>query len=760
MKYLAINKQIHRTINIPKLSGGLNFRDSLTGVRDNQLTDSVNMWCKNGMLRTRPPFISSNATVNTLQETSIDVDKVSTRFHSEVKLKYNKSDCVCASSIYFYNDDEGNQKQKIDFEFQAADKIFVMPSIKDLTTDDITYFLTKQKDTLYCYISDFTIWKLEYTKDVDEDGKTITPEWEKINLAESYIPLVMTHCKSKETKGTFECTGTQFEGFNILTNSFKMIYSTVNREALTSSVTTVNAEYPLVRISSLENLNGATFIAKYTRKSGKIVTHTIECPADNEKNILYENVSSMPADQWYMYVTMNGNKVSVGFSAEKSSSTPYPLEEKHFQEDNLEIIVIIPNTENLALKKIFNMQNAIWFGGSSSGIYSGSRLFLGANTNDDEKSLVFWSSLNNPLYFPENCYAYVGDNANAVTAFGRQDDKLIIFKESEMYYTYYVYNESITADSMINQTVVDYEASAVSFPMTLLNGFIGCDCPGSIQMCRNRLVWASSIGKVYTLCKINQYDEHTVYEISEMIAPRLKKYNEQLKASSSADFAGHYILFLGDNAFVADYNSYGYQYIYSYSKTDDSNVLLPWYYWDFSFLKTNNIKDEYKCACVCALNNTLLMRTFFDSSDERKRGFVGFEMSSDSILSGDTVLANDYSGKFLKSENTLIDCSLTTKLFEFGEGIYNLNVDNVTIKTGSNDGADIKVKFISELGENTAVITEKRKYNQITDKNFIKPKRLYPCMRAIRKMGIELSCSGILAIDGLTIQYRLLGGVK
>ena len=35
----------------------------------------------------------------------------------------------------------------------------------------------------------------------------------------------------------------------------------------------------------------------------------------------------------------------------------------------------------------------MWFGGDAAGISGGSRVFLGANTDEKEKSLVIWLSL-------------------------------------------------------------------------------------------------------------------------------------------------------------------------------------------------------------------------------------------------------------------------------------------------------------------------------------------------------------------------------
>ena len=66
MKYPMINRQPRREVNVPELSGGLNLRDSLSGIRDNQMTDCVNMWYKEGMLRTRPAIGNANSILGDL----------------------------------------------------------------------------------------------------------------------------------------------------------------------------------------------------------------------------------------------------------------------------------------------------------------------------------------------------------------------------------------------------------------------------------------------------------------------------------------------------------------------------------------------------------------------------------------------------------------------------------------------------------------------------------------------------------------------
>lgn len=762
MKYPKISKQPRREINIPKLSGGLNLRDSLTGARDNQMTDCVNMWYKDGFLRTRPPFVTSNDMLNIYERTNFN-EKAETRFHNEIKIVYKGTDCICATNKRLVTKEDATRHWEIEFEFQGVEKIFIMPTITDILSDNvISYFCTEMCGTLYCYISDFSIWKLEYSKTVNEGGSL--PVWEEISIDERYVPTAYIHC---QRTGWDDFKGTFFEGYNLIGKNYKMIYSAYNvadsdtkhpmRYALGQEL--ADSGYVSVDITSYDSANDKTIT----------VTHKIEYTADEGRlvkngDIIIEKFADGKAPEDGLYLFMRYNYVGFLFTTEGPYfvgllDTEEKVKKYGCNEDNV-VITAQYNISEESLKKLFYMTRSTWFGGSSSGLNDGSRLFVCGNTDNDNKSLVLWSGLNEPLYFNENCYAYVGSKSSAVTAFGRQGENLIIFKENKIYCTYYNQSQSIDADDLINQVILDYEANSIYFPMIQINGFIGCDCPNTIQMCRNRLVWANSDGKVYTLCTVSQYNEHTVYDISEMVAPKLKEYKNRLKIATSADFDGHYILFMGDCALVADYCCYGYQYVYSYSKSDDANVLIPWYYWDFSFLSSCGESSNYTNARICMLDGILLMRANFNSFESSKSAFVGFSMNDKEYSGTDCVFYNDSNGSLLQLKNNVIFCRAATKLFELGRGVYNLTVDNVSVKVGSNDGADIIVKFITEQGEETTIIKENREFKSLTAVNFIKPKWIRPCIRSILKFGLELECNGQLCIDGLSVGYRLLGGAK
>ena len=59
MKFPAMNKRARQAVIVPDLSGGLNLRDSVSMINDNQLVDCKNLWFRDGVLKTRPAISST-----------------------------------------------------------------------------------------------------------------------------------------------------------------------------------------------------------------------------------------------------------------------------------------------------------------------------------------------------------------------------------------------------------------------------------------------------------------------------------------------------------------------------------------------------------------------------------------------------------------------------------------------------------------------------------------------------------------------------
>ena len=288
--------------------------------------------------------------------------------------------------------------------------------------------------------------------------------------------------------------------------------------------------------------------------------------------------------------------------------------------------------------------------------------------------------------------------------------------------------------------MLDLSTTSAYFPMTLVHGYIGCDCPDTVQLCRNRLVWANRNGKVYTLVSQNQYNERAIYEVSEMVERRLKGEG-QLHKAYAVDYDGYYVLQTGSHLYVMDYNSYGYTYIASHSKTEDANIKIPWYYWELPKAP----------ECIMATANMLMM-PIVDTEDVDEINLVfkhHYDMAYIDGTSGD-----DYNGQHIPS-------FVQTKLFDFGQPSRYKSVPTVNMSLGHNDNAPVKIEFISEqMIEDEHEITvggvEAEKYSP----QYTRQCRLFPYTKGTVSFGVRISCEGDLAVDSISLQYKTLGGAK
>ena len=742
MKYPMINKQPRREVNVPELSGGLNLRDSLSGIRDNQMTDCVNMWYKEGMLRTRPGFVTNGDMYITSTRVYEDVYVSDLKTHGSVK----KGNSVLVSCIECDGSFEnGAWLANVGFYWQDTDKMIQAGYVE---FDGIREESCKTEKELeeQIYKSSRTVFEKDgyiYLL-LNENGKSFRTykskiddelKWNYINKDEYYIPTVYAHCLPTNNGKDF--TGTQFESHNVLCEGYKMVYSLYN-----PTNEKHNMAYKLAGISFKESYVIEALIIGPNGEEDRYVVKT----SSEIKTVDSETINGR---RMTAYINEDYQHILFSTDGDYQNNLIELTEKDNYAEDNL-IITITPSNpyKNKSREKIFKMSQSVWFGGAANGINGGSRLFLCGNTDENEKSLVVWSALNNPLYFPENNYAYVGDKSQGVTAFGQQGENLIIFKEKSSYYSYYTVNNNITADALISQSVVDYEANSAIFPMIQLNANIGCDCPDTVQLCRNRLVWANSDGNVYTLCSNNQYSERTIFKVSDMVSTALKREND-LKNAVSCDFEGHYLLCVGNRIYVMDYNSYGYQYVSSFSKNEDSNEQIPWYIWAFD-------SGEYG-EKIFAIDNSLMIARNFQTNS-------GVTMTFSTLLNGanngcDLLLFCNSAGSVYVYENK-IKSIIKTKLFDFSSAGYLKNVDRVSIAFGNNGGEPISVGFLTDKGSESDVVTLAGSSTDERDAAFVTAKNFYPGMKSVRTFGVKIECEGPLIVDGLSLQYRLLGSVK
>lgn len=717
MRLPKMPKRQSQFLSVPDLAGGLNLRDGMSEILDNQLTDAKNMWFKDGVLKTRPS-LSAVKNVQGVHYCS-DWESVSQEFkkHNITMINGGRQYLLCSTNDYYDRGTNGTQTVLSFWWVSGAESYFDSRLVFNELIE--SYFVIKKDTSLYLFATNKKIYLKEENK-----------FWQEVPLNKMYVPLVAAHCKTSACnfKNTDSTNGTMIDGFNLLTEYYKMTYSSYNDDVATElEENGIGVRQHLMIYHLLYSVAGEKYIGKEIR-----VDYTLNGVTYNHKVIItdaggecYEEKS--PGDG--MIIAIHGDIITF-YKAGSQSDTIY-AKESEYAEDNLVITApYLPKDFESAKDAIFQMTESCWFGGASTGLAGGNRLFLCGNKAKGKKSLVRWSGLDDPLYFSENAYFYVGDDSSAVTGFGKQSDKLIIFKENETWYTQYYQNTGITAESLINQSVVDLSASSVYFPLIQINPNIGCPYPDTVQLCRNRLVWLGKGGKVYTLVSENQYNERSIYSVSEMVGSRLKE--ETSEKVCAVDWNGYYCLCYPSGIYLMDYNTYGYTHIASHSKTEDANLRIPWYYWENS-----SIGDMNSYAVIG--NELTAIRYNWG-------GRFDAEFIDIAVFGGDV--------------DVNCESTVTTKLFFFSAPHYRKNIDRIDLQFGNNGGEPITVELITDCGSETHFIEMQSPKTDKRQAGYIENRAIFPNMRQITQLALKISCKDRLIIDGMIFKYRITGGVR
>lgn len=757
------------------MAGGVNLRDGLSLVNDNQMTECKNMWYKDGMLKTRPRVLS-NADRSKMHEIatafgedgliiSADADPANTTVIKGKEYVLEVVTVTAKERVY-----DGYHYVQLKYRHGTGDVIDVAIIYYSSFSDrnaNLSCFAVQHNGDIYVYAK------------INENGQLtnyihkIKRESEGVYAAPVKVygttPLALTNGLPR-LAGEKHVRGTQIEGFNLLAKDYKAEYSTFD---YSTGNPTSSMEYPLLVDINRADFAGRTITAVITCRDGVQHTHTATIKYDSINGVY--NAWEIPLEE--EGISSTGDKIEMHIEGSILRFYRYDPEFPPYVRGATEIVYEADYIKNNLVvtapcfteaeyqanfAKVTAMTKAVWYGNTSLGLNGGSRLFLGASTQEENKALVMWSDFDDPLYFSENNYAYVGDKAQRVTTFGRQGSSLIIFKEREIYSTQYTQG-SVTAEELENQEAIDITTRLATFPMVMIHSLIGCNCPDSVQLCRNRLVWADTNGKVYTMTAQSQYSERNVFEVGEMVERNLKKHD--LSNARSADWEGKYLLFAGNTVYVMDYNSYGFANVASYNKQEDANKLIPWYIWQLPIGS-----DEL----VQVVNNddTLLLLTlsWLGNLGDVRRYEINYHIATEDVIK-DNIASLEYTGDVESGyDGTLwqvniyekpVHSRFKTKLFDFGKPDEYKNVYAVNIAFGYNEGAPISVRFETNTGEadECTVKTSRVSANERTAA-FFENKQIMPYTRLCTRLGIDVECNGLMAVDAISLKYNTAGGKK
>lgn len=726
MRIPKMPKSNQYRVSVPALNGGVNLNDAPNLVEDNQLTAVLNMWWKDQALRTRAGLATTVERSFHIQTSGMG-DSLTYKVYSPVRVYRDgkPEDYVCCSCefetsranhvFHFYRFNESGSATHVssltflDYEDGDPYATGMFMFAANPTADGIGLYAVFNSGDIYSMNKNF--------------------ELQKIDKSEIYAPLVVVNAVGVDDTGSPPVvSGTQFEGYNLLSGAFRTAFTTDGKAH----------EFKL----PLDNLtlnNGESPAVEYTGTDG-----TVTRWESFSNTMLYAQASAEIGGET---VTVKLYRQSGIIEFSTGADTPYPLPGSI--SNNL--IVTAWKTDPEATKKIANMQFATWFGGDRSGINGGTRLF--ASGNPDHPNLVHWSDINNPLYFPENNYAYIGESSQKVTGFGKQTNILVIFKEHEIYSAEYVSGNTYTAQDVIDGKVVDVTANAAIFPITPINSGIGCDCPNTIQLCNNRLIWATSDGAVYGLMAANQASERNVRKLSAMIESRLKAEDRYLlKSALSCDVDGHYMLFVRNRVYLLDYMDGVFQYYATYSDERKAQRNMSWYCWEFpeECMPAAVMPKGDRLSAFCIRNYP-----YTDSSGMPKKALFGAAY----LLDGERDCVFHPSGPAFETgefdisvEEREIQSCFQTKVFDFGSQERKKKIHRLHMNMADTSNARITVSYVTEKGTMDDVYEL-----SMSGTGAMVGRMLTPGVSRVCRFGVLVSSAGAIGVDGLVIRYEIGG---
>ncbi len=690
MQYPSMGKNRQYRITIPQLNGGVNYAVPPHLIEDNQLSDVKNMWYKDGRLQTRPGFV--------------EVSGCPAGSNAKYLRTIKAQDKIC---VFSSTNTEGFNGLLFSFFDNSGAFVGECPLDLGVFTNEAAFIVENCAPTEGVNFGDGVNFEV-----LAYGASSLTPVYAitsgKYDTAILHRPRIMKGGKPTAVDATVEelnaANGTLYEPFNLLTPTFECDFVTDGKGVLFS-----------VPVNNLTD----DFTVLYTDEEGEEHFHKVV--ADG-KSTVTEGESE---DDWLLVVNCAAGTFKFVSKADK---TDVALPLSHIEGN----VVVIANRSSCDKQKIFNMKFSTWYGGGSSGLSGGTRLFVAGDPN--EPNIIRWSALNNPLYFPENNYAYVGNNASKITAFGKQNELLVIFKENEMYCSYYVQGNKPTVEQLQNQEVIDVEAAQAMFPIYPLHPEIGCDCPNTICLCNNRLVWFNSDRKVYGLFTTGQYNERNVRALSYTIEKKLKEAQGDITKATATEFEGNYLLHIGDEIFAMDYSTSGFSYYSSYSSDEKAQKAVTWLWW--------KLCEQVQAPNVLATVTCGEQPIFIAAADEQYFTFT-LEQNRDTDLAF---------GKQAK-----INSFFVTKLFDFGYPERLKRINPFYLQVSGASGEKIKLTYFRGNG---AVLDDYAPTLTADGLEQADPIRITPNANRVREFGIGLDSSGRMEVGSLTLNYSMMGTVR
>lgn len=700
MKFSSLSKDKRLKHQIPLLDGGLNTYLDPYSISDNQLSSSENVWFKNGMLRTRKgisPATDGVARWDSLCKVAKGLKFTDTTVLNDgitYKIAYDLiGDTVSNEMLDVYLVDSNGALKSIGtiwFSRLSTDEFFRFENV---------FFIVGEKaraSGIYAFVTSHCS-NYGYSYSIYELSSDLS-EWIRLDINDFYTPIIYMNGRgnnyeqSVEVQNFTEDEPVSPESFNMLTNRFKAYYS--------------SDEYSDEFKLPVENLDENSYIecrVYYTPTAFSVWR-------------ILAGSSSVEGTFYSGTVILNCDRKNGIIAFTDTEGNPYPVPRmKNARRNN---IVVTAHTSSVYKDRII--------GSASAEVYNSNIYVYGNKSNPN---VVYSARLKNPLYFAEDMKTAVGEFGGRVVAMAVQQNKLIAFKENEIYKIDISDRDSSTyADTLLDTEYDFFQSDKLS--TTPIHLEIGCRSADTVALCGSKLIWLGGEGRVYTLATTTYGKENNVYEVSLPIKNELSSLDKSsLDSAFSVEWDGYYMLFIGKKVFLLDYKIKNFGIYSTFTGLKDTASSISWYIWKFP--------EAIKCSDVLSLGENLIAGCITTPAILSYTAVIGAD--KDILLNSDAQTNTEYeiNAVFSLKRN---DLEIAESLKNIDEIFFECsNSSEITIKLY--DGRRILLSTI-------APSTEERL------------KRIMPMIRAVRTLEMEISSKGEFAFGKATVYYHKISNAR
>ena len=777
-------------VTVPTLSGGVNLEDALHLVDDNQLTDCKNVWYKDGFLQTRPGLknnpidfddfgveVEDGALEHFFVQNDVYIDDILYKVEwvingTNAKINFYCTENVVNASKHFEITEDtftGEMQQGLKFlslaVYNGKPTIDINRENGTIKGKGVYIYATFEGDYVFLFelvdelVNDKNTEKFQFI----EPGYLYSPEVYLNGKSEQYAEL------PADVKAEYAMP-TLYEGYSAISNAWSRYEFTTDAEG-NSFVLPDSYVNCLIQFEYTDPRSGGV------RKSGsfKIEPTSYNNDGSVKEWDIYDKDGNV-VEYGTVFKDVTGTTRSGSVSAVEDGDISFSVDaiidkrihfwiKKEFVE-KLEATdkeyydfcfrnALGVTTNNLVVKlrpipatyadktarksNLPRMKIADTFGSASKGVHGGSRIFV-AGSSGKRKSLLAWSDVNNPTYFSENNYVYVGNTSSQITAIEKQENMLVIFKKGEMFYTVAAEGTDYTYESLKAGGIVDVSTLDNTFPIIQISSTVGCDKPYTVRLCGNRLVWADG-NQIYMLRSANQYSNVNVSVISNMLGTLELSVN-----SSAVAYKGYYVLLSQNKLYLLNYDQYYFNSLPSYSDTKKANRKLQWHIWEAP-------KRGYGRSLLISDNESLAIYSVLFGEDEYKNlvrttpMLFAFneEKNTDDVLGETTEQA--------------IESVVQTKMFNFGSMERFKSIEQMYVGFGK-DESNVRIEYLTESGTLSEIAFPIDHTDNLNSPKFIKTKRFLPCVKRALSFGVRFTATGKFVLDSILIKFKYMGAKR